>query len=463
MSTFIQRTRALGDAKVPTHIIDALGDRIAQGAELGSVLKHQNTTLTPRILLGIWRAARIHQRHMAHLDEVAEKRRKAGLPAIAPAVLKQTVSAHEVAVLGRAEALAPPGSVAEHRRRDAIKEALALWKACLAIAHKEGELEIKLITDDPALTGEFGDLAEKTSLGELKGHRWMAVRRGVDAGALDLTLEVPVKRLVDQMKARGTELAALARGEKDEELLQKLVLVDLDEWAMALKDEAARSAAYRSAANAYLNLLAEPRPSQPLAAGVYLADGQVGVAVVGREGEWHGGGTAPLGAQPMATVEKLIGNHPVELVVLPTRSKDPEVLNAVLGGFGEHFQVLRVLPNALKAAVAIEGPAPTGGEAAAFAAVLARRALNPLKAWGQLDPIALGLAEYQKDLDEVELRAWMVDMKVLAETGVKPDDLARPAAKPKLPRGPAKPLNPLIKSVDDLRPGLVVNGVVTNI
>ncbi|MCB9525737.1 MAG: S1 RNA-binding domain-containing protein [Myxococcales bacterium] len=57
----------------------------------------------------------------------------------------------------------------------------------------------------------------------------------------------------------------------------------------------------------------------------------------------------------------------------------------------------------------------------------------------------------------------MVDMKVLAETGVKPDDLARPAAKPKLPRGPAKPLNPLIKSVDDLRPGLVVNGVVTNI
>ena len=61
-----------------------------------------------------------------------------GQSAIGPALLKKTVAAHEVAVLERAEEMAPPSRVPEHRRRDAIKEALTLWNSCLATTRKEG-------------------------------------------------------------------------------------------------------------------------------------------------------------------------------------------------------------------------------------------------------------------------------------------------------------------------------------
>ena len=57
----------------------------------------------------------------------------------------------------------------------------------------------------------------------------------------------------------------------------------------------------------------------------------------------------------------------------------------------------------------------------------------------------------------------LADMRILAFAGVKPSDLARKTSAKSGRRAPPPPLNPLIKSVDDLRPGLEVNGLVTNI
>jgi uncharacterized protein len=95
--------------------------------------------------------------------------------------------------------------------------------------------------------------------------------------------------------------------------------------------------------------------------------------------------------------------------------------------------------------------------------------VRPIKYWGQVDPVSLGLAEYQQDLDAERLRASLQDMYQLAAAGLKLEDAGRPlgapAAKAKgaAPRVPAPPLNPLVKTVDDLRPGMMVNGVITNV
>ena len=158
LSSYIQRLRALGDLKVPAPQIDAIAEQIAGGADLSAVLKKRNTTLTPLVLLGIWRASRRHRAHDAHLAEVAAERRKSGEPPIPPSLLKQTLARHEVGVLVRASALAPPGRAAEHRRRDAIKEAVALWNACLSLARKAGQLKVELVEAAAGeLQDEFGD------------------------------------------------------------------------------------------------------------------------------------------------------------------------------------------------------------------------------------------------------------------------------------------------------------------
>ncbi|MCA9559989.1 MAG: S1 RNA-binding domain-containing protein, partial [Myxococcales bacterium] len=383
---------------------------------------------------------------------------------IAWALLRHTVHAHQLGVLERTEDLSPPGQSAEHRRRDGVKAAVALWDACLAIVRKSATLSIDLATDDPERIEAFGDHVDTVTLADLPTHRWLAIRRGQKAGALALAFEVPRDELLAQVVARGQDLSAVASGRDAEALLDALVMPDIEDWALRLKDEEATLVAARNAGTAYMNLLASPRAPQALVAGIWVPKkgGQLAVAITLRDGRLIHEGKCHPGSNPVAAVEQIIGSHPVEAIILPTTAENDELLRTLASGFGE-LPVYRVDPKAMKAALKAteEEVAPAVGSAL----VLARRAVRPLKYWGQLDPIALGLAEYQQDIDEDVLRGALDEVRVLAQAGVKPEDLARatPAEAARKLRMPHKPLNPMIKTVDDLRPGMQVNGVVTNI
>ncbi len=462
LSFYIQRTRALGDAAIAATTIDELAEQIDGGADLATLLKKRSATLTARLILGIWRAWRRHHDHMASLDRVAERRRVAGQSAIVPALLKQTVAAHEVAVLERAEEMAPPSRVPEHRRRDAIKEALTLWNSCLATTRKEGRLVVGLAEGlDPeseigALTGE-GTLTERTP------EDWRRIRHAVDAGLLTLQLEAPIERLKGLVSARGAEIQALTTGRTLDEFLRDLILVDVAHWALVLKDEETDLIGIREACNVYFELLSAARPAQTVFAGVWVppAGEPLGVAVLTREGRLLELGEAD-DTSPVAAVERVMGAHPVEAVILPDHAADDERLAALRAGF-------TVLPQIEGQAAAIE-PAledtpEEGPEHGRRALALARRVVRPLKYWCIQDPVTLNLHDQQADLPEEGLRTALNDMRALALAGVKPTDLksAGAQARSTAPRAPAKPLNPMLKSVDDLRPGLPVNGIVTNI
>lgn len=463
LSGYIQRIRALGDLKVPPQSIDTIGDMIAEGADLGAVLKKRNATLPPLVLLGIWRAARRKASHDAYLDQVAADRREVGEAPIPPSLLKQTLAEHEVGTLVRASAMAPPGRAAEHRRRDAIKEAVALWKACVGIARKTAELNVAVVEDaDEALLTDYEAYATTTTLQELPGDRWRAIRRGEAAGALTLELVLPMDQLVAQVQARGAELSAVAVGRDAEALLGELVLPELTRWAYTLKDQEAQFLAIRDASNAYLNLLTAPRPDVAVAAGVWVG-GELAVSLVTRDGKLLHHGKVRPGKDASAALEKVLGGRPVEALVLPTTADNTEALDQIIEGFSS-LETLRVRPVAMREGVDAceeEGVPP----AALKALVLARRAVRPLKYWGRIDPVQLGLAAYQEELDADALRTAMDDMRQLALAGVKPSDLARPSAGGGAASGRPAPrvLNPSIKSVDDLRPGMEVAGVVTNI
>lgn len=464
LSTYIQRTRALGDLPVTPHDIEAIGQLIEEGAGFEAVIRKRTTSLTPLVLLGIWRAHRRYSEHQAYLQQVAELRRREGQHAIAWNLLKQTVARHEVAVLERAEALAPPGRASEHRRRDAMKAVMALWKACLAIVRKIAPLKVELDTDLPELVETYGDYCGPTTLADVAGHRWLAIRRGERLGALRLTFDLPRERMEEQVEARAVQLAAVAAGRDAEVLLDALVLTDLEEWARALKDEEAEFLAVRQACNTWLGMLTAEKADHPIVAAVGVpSGGPLGVAIALRDGRMVGSGLAHVDGDPVRAVEQIIGRHPVEAVVLPSQSPRRDLLESLVRGFGG-LTVLRADGRAMKAACA----ATPEGDSTPIkqALVLARRALQPMDTWLSIDPAGLGLAEYQHELDQDDLRAALDDMRVLARAGVGPGDLerARSSAAPRTATRPAnRPLNPLVKNVDDLRPGMEVNGVVTNI
>ena len=472
LSRYVQRTRVLGGAEVPAHTIDAVGDAIVAGHDLAELLKNRDRqfqALSPRSILAIWRAHHALDNQKSYLAESARQRRADGKAPIPSALIGQAVAPHEVSVLERAEAMAPEaGSVAEHRRRDSIKEALVVWNACLAIARRDGVLDAALATDDPEQQEEFGGLAGKELIKDISPHRWLAIRRGEDAEALYLSLELVEEPLLNQIHAHGPGLSPLAKGRTADGLLDELVLSELANAVLVLKDHEAAQAAIESGSEAYLGLLSTPRPKFNMVAAVWVppAGGKLSVAIVQRDGRLLDSATVAPRDNPVAAVEKAMKHRTVEGIVLAASAEDPDTLKTLANGFGE-LPVLRVKPAAMKAAAKLitEGITPAVGKAL----TLGRRAVRPLKYWAQIDPVALGLVEYQQDLNVSAVRTALLEMQVLAAAGIKPGDLTRPVDSAAVqrpttvPRAPAAPLNPLVKNVHDLRPGMTLNGVITNI
>lgn len=477
LSRFAQRRRILRDADAPLDAIDALEQAIDSGADLTELMKLRTTSLkhlSPESILSCWRAHQVLAEHKAYLQTVATRRRSEGLSQIPWVLLHLTSDAAEVAILEKADAMAPAGRrTAEHRRRDAIKEALTVFNACLAIARRDARIKVELTADDEDLLERFGFLTGASSLGQVDWVRWRQIRAGEREVALEVLLDLPVEAMEAQVEARRVALGPLANNIQARTVLENLGLKGLEEATLADKEREATARSLEAAATAYLNLLSTPRPKTAIVAGVHLhTDGRVGVAITQRDGRLLDHGVVDAGADPVAAVESLFGEHAVEGVAFLDRevediedATEAALWDQLIGGFSA-LELLRVRPAALEAGVAEVVEEIDAGAAPAL--VIARRAVRPLKYWGQVDPLLLNLPEYPDDVEEEALRTLLADVRVVAATGVRVGDYAEPHELPPSkrsagPRVPPKPLNPLIKNVHDLRPGMEVEGIVTNI
>ena len=475
LSRYLQRTRALGDSVLNAAELDALEDAIGRGDDLPTVARARAVSyasLTPRSLLTAWRAARSLVVHQKVLEGVTERRKAQGLPPVVPALLAQTAFRHEIAALERADALTPPGQVAEHRRRDGIKEAVLVWNACVALASRDTVVRVKVLSGDDEAT--FSSAPAGESLSSIEPFRWLALRRAQKEGKLTLSVDLPMDSLAHQVVAHYDGLKAIGAGRDARGLLQALVLSELGEAICDIKDDEAGSRAIQAACEAYLNLLCASRPRVNVVCGISLGKkgAQLAYAILGRDGRIVASGKATAGDDPVAVVRGLCEGQGVDGIVLPTTADDAALLERLETGFQGQPPVYRIRPVAMKEAVLHinEEASPMVGQAI----VLARRCIRPMRTWSQVDPIALGIIENQDDLSPELLRSGLDDVRSLALAGVKPDELTRlistqvltPPPKPVAPvavKAAPVVLNPMVKSVDDVRPGMKLNGVVTNI
>lgn len=475
LSRFAQRRRLLRDIDAPLDAIDALEQSINHGADLTALLKLRTTTLkvlSPQSILSCWRAHNALEGHKAYLQTVATRRREAGLTQIPWGLLHLTSDESEVEVLEKADALAPAGRrAAEHRRRDAIKEALNVYGACVAIARRDARLQVELTDDDEDLLERFGALTGTTTLGAVPWPRWRQIREAEGEFAVELLVDLPMEAMEAQVEARRVALGPLASNLDAKKVLKNLVITDLVAAALTDKDREATERALEEAGAAYMQLLSTPRPKTALVAGLHILPGgaQIAVAIVQRDGRLVDQGVAALGDDPIAAIEQIFGEHAIEGVAFTAPEGEGEAEAAVRERIRDSFNALERL-EILDAALE-EGCAQTTEEIeapCAAALVIARRAVRPLKYWGQVDPISLRLPEYADHLEEETLRGVLSDMRTAAAAGVRIGDLNTahqppPQARAAGPRVPPKPLNPLVKNVHDLRPGMEVEGIVTNI
>ncbi len=274
--------------------------------------------------------------------------------------------------------------------------------------------------------------------------RWLAWRRMERAGDMTITLKLPeeaAQALLHAGQSTGLPEAALKEATRT------------GLWRTL--DGTAQRRAEDEACAAYVGLLsAAPLDLSPLGA-IYIGSqrGPLGAVVVDQNGSLLEAQSFPSNHDMARVLEWATATGATGWVV-PTSAADARRLARVRMALPGTLQ--QVKPAGIGLALeCLEEEATLFGRPREIlkAVVLARRALKPHVEWSRLDPLELGLAEYQNDLDLQSLSAALEAVRALAPRGQLTATRARVERR----------LNPMLRNLSDLRPGMEIDVQITNL
>lgn len=402
------------------------------------------------------------------LRQIQQARKDAKLPPLPDGVLEAAPAPDQLDALVRTARLCPAGTVDDDVWPRVLRAGAALWDACMGVARKEGRV-VSRARDPEAVeaAAEYDPYVRfDAGLDELAPHQWLALRRGERAGVLELRLDLPEERLMEQLERLRPQLGPAAEAREPRSLLEELVLDDFRPWLLRNLDQQCQTRAINAASESLAGFLRSPPVQAKLlgAAYAFKLNAPAAAVVVDRDGDIVD--QRRVKAEP-GWAEKaleLLRKHEVQQVVLPTSVPAGELMSEFESALSDDLQPIRVRSAALaEARRPLMDPPLRLGTSVASAVVLARRALDPLKEWSNVDPLSIGIAEYQRDLDEQQLRAALTETVELCRLERRRGK--RVSMGGAIQRGSAAMarLNPLVKTIVDLRPGMTVHGVVTNI
>jgi transcriptional accessory protein Tex/SPT6 len=396
----------------------------------------------------------------------------AKLPKIPEPVFAKASSADQLDALVRATRLCPRKDVdSDSDWNSVLAVGIDVWKRCLALVRKEGKIKCDAVDLQNTKNSRYDEyLRRNDEIDSIAAHRWLAMRRGQKDGLLQLVVEYPTASLLEQVGLAKEKLGPHAESRTVESLLEELVTNDLEPWLMSILDENAEAKAIKAAGESLAGLLRNP-PAQPRRlASIYLIKPRapVAVAIVDREGELQTHRVFKAEGDWVDKVADFIEEQGVNQAVVPTSIPSTELLNKLEEKLATGpAEIVCVRAAALaEAKRPLTDPPQRLGPSVASALVLARRALDPIKEWAKVDPVGIGIAEYQHDLDQKKLGAALKEVLELVKLerrsgGSLPKT---PSAMPaKAAAIGSKRLNPLVKTLADLRPGMTVDGLITNI
>jgi transcriptional accessory protein Tex/SPT6 len=470
---FLQATRATELDGLSEILAEQAATLTGRGHSVADLLSHYGDEfghLPVEALRRLATSCRAWRAWRQRRGQLEQRRQEVGQPPLPPTALDATETPDELEALVRVAALVPPAQGLEDPAwLRALLAGVELWRASLRLARQQGAFRCRALSADAPVAAPYEAFAgTTTALSELPGHRWLALRRGERARVLALELELPTAALLEQTALYRSHLGPTVSERSDSSLLEELVLDDLPRRVLALLDQEAEQEAIQAACES-LNGLLRTAPLQTRRVGaLYLLSGgapTVAVVVAERDGDLIAQRVLKAQGPWQEKAIALLQEHAVTQVVLPTSTPVAELLNSVEAPCNAAgLQLVRVRPAALaEARQPLVQPPLRLSTAVASALVIARRALDPFKEWCAVDPVGIGLAEYQSDLDADRLRAALTETVELLR-------LERRRARPMQPgvpvaRGNASiaRLNPMVRSLADLRGGMTVHGVVTNI
>jgi predicted RNA-binding protein with RPS1 domain len=402
--------------------------------------------------------------------QIADARARAKLPMLPAASTALTTTPDELDALARTARICDPAALdAPAAWEEVLQAGLQLWRSCLRLTRKEGLVHCEAVdAAHPEISRYDEFISTRQPLDDIASHRWLAMRRGSRQGVLRLTVEAPQGDLLEQAELYRPRLAVASAAERTAaSLLDELVVDDLEPWLLSILDTEAEAKAIEAACQSLTGLLKSAPLQSRRAGALFLGRNRaVAAVVVDREGDIVAQRVLKPEGEWIARVRELLEEHKIHHLVLPTTISPGDHLSTAAEELAqEGLQIQRVRTAALaEARLPLTHPPERLSPSVAAALVLARRAIDPIKAWSAVDPVSIGIAEYQGDLDAERLRAALKETFELCRLERRRGRSASQAAVPAPRAGVAMArLNPLIRSAKDLRPGMTVHGVVTNV
>lgn len=459
---------------VPEKYQDELLEQLESGVQLPDLVAESAflvETLPRTQIKRLFDARAEWRERVAAIERLETTLHSAGLPLPPLETRERALVPHKLEALGRAVRICPRDDFADEEAwSNALIALLDVWSGAVAQTRRRGSLKIQLDPTHPD-ANHFDQLASrKELLSDLPTHRWQAIRRGERAGALSWELDPPLSTIRGHMEGIRDRIGATA-GQRDvDSILDEMVISALPGTLQALLDRRAETDAIRSAVTQYQKLLG----SVPLAAG------RIGAVAISGNGARLGAVVLTEGDLPemqeeidgqaedwLETLTALFSVAGVEQVAVPMTCPAKEILERTVKGLeDEDMEPLKVRVAALsEARTLLTDPPLSLAPVIASAVVLARRALSPADEWERVDPVSIGLADYQQDLNEDRLREALQEALGLFQLDRVSGAWSPPAPRPSArQRAAAKQrLNPMVKSMADLRPGMTLDGVITNI
>jgi transcriptional accessory protein Tex/SPT6 len=380
--------------------------------------------------------------------------------------LKQTVFPHELSALVRTARMCPRAGYSDISSwTEAVNAHLDLWNACLNIAMSKGTVSIKMANPEHEEAADFENfICTAKPVSEIKNFIWLGAKRGQQAKILEIKTNIPEADIVEQTKLYMPKLGLAARSRNIEHVIEELIGNNLKSVLLSLIDKRAQAEAIQTAQNAYDGLLTtEPlKTDLILAIAVCNKKEPPGFAVLDGKGKIIN--SDQLSHQWMTTINKLIEEYSLNKVVIPVTAPDSDTLRKLSNFLTkiDNIDVINILNSAIKEPAEKLQVKISLPPAVSKAVILARRALFPFEEWGSIDPVAISLGEYSSDLNPEILKAALLDAKMLAIYKLRfknnSGNLLQSRGLKKRKR-----LNPMIKTIRDLRPGMMLDGIITNL
>jgi protein Tex len=405
-----------------------------RAAILGSI--REQGKLTPELEAGIAAAGTKAALEDLYLPFKPKRRTKAaiarerGLEPLAEAILANRRTAPETLAKAYLSDDVPDAKEALAGARDILTERLAenahLLGRLRAFLQREGFLSARVVKGQEEKGAKFSDyFAHTERWAQVPSHRALAMMRGANEGVLTLDIAPDPETGVPQVEAivaaalgiAGTApgdlwLRDVARWSWRTRLSLSMMLDLLGQLRERAQEEAIRVFA-RNLRDLLLAAPAGPRPTMGLDPGIRTG---VKVAVVDATGKVVGTDTVyPF--QPkndvrgtQATLAALIRRHGVELVAIGngTASRETEKIVAEMLGHLPEPKPTRVVVSEAGASVYSASELATkefpGLDVSIRGAVsIARRLQDPLAELVKIEPKAIGVGQYQHDVDQTRL------------------------------------------------------------